>query len=368
MFQISRKFPLAFLSPSRSYLFSSPINANRLYTTIKLNLKLLQQLRQETQVSITKAKEALIKHDNDYEIALSWILEDSKTSGVAKAEKLKGRIAKEGLIGIALTNSLKEKEIMDMGNTRGAIIEVNCETDFVSRNTLFQKFVTQIASTSLLLSSDITPISSSSSTFIQPIPLSLLQSSPLLPHPSSTSSDLSLATTVQESTVELVGKLGENISLRRAEAVVFPDTSNVINEDSYILTGGYIHGGDSFTGKIGGLVVIKLLGKLAKQNSLHSSEQITKLLRNLARQVVGFNPKYINENNIKTIQDGINKNDYIKENVLLNQDFIIGGGSVKDVIKEKEKELGVGIEIVDFKRWERGEGIEESKGTLLRRL
>ncbi|GES82875.1 elongation factor TS-domain-containing protein [Rhizophagus clarus] len=295
---------------------------------------------------------------------------DSKTSGVVKAEKLKGRVAKEGLIGIVLTNG---KEVM--GNTRGAIVEVNCETDFVSRNILFQQFVTQIASTSLLISSDITPIYSSSSnpassaSFIQPIPLSLLQSSPLFPHPSTSSSSASLSlATVQESISELVAKLGENISLRRAEAVVFPDNNKSSNENSYILTGGYVHGGDSFTGKIGGLVVIKLLGEPAKQNSLQSLEQITKLLKNLSRQVVGFNPKYISKNDIKVIQDGTNKDDYIKENVLLNQDFLIGGGSVKDVIKKKEKELGVTIEIMDFRRWERGEGIEKSKGNFVKEV
>ncbi|RGB35281.1 elongation factor TS-domain-containing protein [Rhizophagus diaphanus] len=348
MFRVSQKLPLAFLS---SFGFSSSTIACRSYTTVKPNLKLLQQLRQETQVSITKAKEALTKHDNDYDVALSWILEDSKTSGVAKAEKLKGRVAKEGLIGIVLT---KGKEVM--GNTRGAIVEVNCETDFVSRNTLFQQFVTRIASTSLLLSSDIAPIYSSSSNsapFIQSIPLSLLQSSPLLPHPSTSSSFANLSlTTIQESISELVTKLGENISLRRAEAVI------------YFLTGGYVHGDDSFTGRIGGLVVIKLLGRPAKQNqnSLYSSEHITKLLRNLSRQVVGFNPKYISKNDIKVIQDGINKEDYIKENVLLNQDFLIGGGSVKDVIGKIEKELGLAIEIVDFRRWERGEGMKKSEG------
>ncbi|EXX78689.1 hypothetical protein RirG_012870 [Rhizophagus irregularis DAOM 197198w] len=258
MFRVSQKLPLAFLS---SFGFPSSTIAYRFYTTVKPNLKLLQQLRQETQVSITKAKEALTKHDNDYDVALSWILEDSKTSGVAKAEKLKGRVAKEGLIGIVLT---KGKEVM--GNTRGAIVEVNCETDFVSRNTLFQQFVTQIASTSLLLSSDIAPIYSSSSNsapFIQSIPLSLLQSSPLLPHPSTSSSFANLSlTTIQESISELVTKLGENISLRRAEAVMFPDNNESSNENSYILTGGYVHGDDSYTGRIGGLVVIKLLAKV----------------------------------------------------------------------------------------------------------
>jgi elongation factor Ts len=139
------------------------------------------------------------------------------------------------------------------------------------------------------------------------------------------------------------------------------EPSNVTNDNNYILTGGYVHGGDSFTGRIGGLVVIKLSGKRLEENSSFS-EHVTKLLRNLARQVVGFDPKYISEDNIKVIQGGINKDDYIKENVLLNQDFIIGGGSVKDVIEKKEKELGVMIEIVDFRRWVCGEEIETSEG------
>lgn len=185
----------------------------------------------------------------------------------------------------------------------------------------------------------------------------------MLPHPSTSSSSVNLSlTTVQESISELVAKLGENISLRRAEAVVFPDNNESSNENSYILTGGYVHGDDSFTGRIGGLIVIKLLGRPAKQNSLYSSEPITKLLRNLSRQVVGFNPKYISQNDIKVIQDGINKDDYINENVLLNQDFLIGGGSVKNVIGKTEKELGVAIEIIDFRRWERGEGMKNSEG------
>ncbi|CAI2168299.1 16967_t:CDS:2 [Funneliformis geosporum] len=368
MFRATQKFTPSYLP---LYRLHSPSTAY--YSTIKPNLKLLQQLRQETQVNISKAKEALLKHNNDYDTALSWILEDAKTSGFAKAEKLKGRIAKEGLVGVALTKGFEgrtEAKGTGMGDTRGAIVEVNCETDFVSRNTLFQQFVTQVASTSLLLSSDATSISSSSSnnsSFIHSIPLPLLQSSPLYPHPSlitSSSTNLPLAT-VQESMMELVGKLGENISLRRADAVVLPDmneNSNVINDKDFILTGGYVHGGDLFTGKIGGLVVVKLSSKTTKQGSsfTHPSEQINKLLRNLARQIVGFNPQYISENNVEAIQYGISKDDYIKENVLLSQDFIIGGGSVRDVLEKAEKEFGNTVEIIDFRRWEYGEGIKKS--------
>ena len=124
-----------------SFRLHFPPSPYRFYTTIKPNLKLLQQLRQETQVSITKAKEALIKHNNDYDIALSWILEDSRTSGVAKAEKLKGRIAKEGLIGIVLTRGFSEAGdgIMDMGNTRGAVVEVLSAQETVFSFSLSQK-------------------------------------------------------------------------------------------------------------------------------------------------------------------------------------------------------------------------------------
>ncbi|CAG8590998.1 5425_t:CDS:2 [Funneliformis caledonium] len=369
MFRTTQKFTSIYLP-----LFRLHFPTNAYYSTIKPNLKLLQQLRQETQVSITKAKEALIKYNNDYGTALSWILEDSKTSGSAKAEKLKGRIAKEGLVGVALTKGFEGRtgaKETGMGNTRGAIVEVNCETDFVSRNTLFQQFVTQVASTSLLLSSDAESISSFSSnnaSFIRPISLPLLQSSPLYPHPSLTSSsstNLPLAT-VQESMMELIGKLGENISLRRADAVVLPDmneTSNVINDKDIILTSGYVHGGDLFTGKIGGLVVMKLSSKATKQDSTltYPSEQINKLLRNLSRQIVGFNPQFISEKHVKVIPDGINKDDYLKENVLLCQDFLIGGGSVRDVIEKVEKEFEITVEIIYFRRWECGEGIKKSE-------
>src|SRR6185437_12748513 len=87
-------------------------------------ITLLKRLREETQVSITKAKEALQLNDNNYDKALEWLLEDAKRSGATRAENVKGRIAKEGLIGIALREG------------GGAIVEVLhiCDLNLVQSN------------------------------------------------------------------------------------------------------------------------------------------------------------------------------------------------------------------------------------------
>ncbi|CAG8582558.1 9391_t:CDS:2 [Acaulospora morrowiae] len=341
---------------------------SRFYSTpqIKPNLKLLTQLRQETQVSIIKAKEALIKHNNDYDKAIAWLLEDSKISGVAKAHKLKERITKEGLVGVVVTKfgeRFGEERILN--GSRGAIVEVNCETDFVSRNPLFRQFVTQLASTCLFLSSK-----TSSTSMIQPISPKTLLSTPLLPSPLSNSTvsvTNPLTPTVHESLVGLIGKSGENISLRRAEIVNLGDEGNNLLaldgqkiSDRILVTGGYVHGGidgDHYTGKIGGLVLIEVIGLKAHDQSkrLDLIEKINKLSRNIAMQVVGFNPKIIDKKSI------FNENDMnIEEDeILLNQEFMIGGGSVEQVLVNFEKESGIKINILEFKRWENGEEAED---------
>lgn len=72
--------------------------------SIKPNIKLLAKLRQETEVSMTKAKEALIKNDNDYQLALDWLNQDALASGAKKAAKVADRVAGEGLISTASVN------------------------------------------------------------------------------------------------------------------------------------------------------------------------------------------------------------------------------------------------------------------------
>lgn len=86
-----------------SIIRSLPQTWARSYTTaaVKPNIKLLKELRKETEVSMTKAKEALVKTNNDYAKALAWLSEDAQISGAKKAQKVSGRIAGEGLITTA---------------------------------------------------------------------------------------------------------------------------------------------------------------------------------------------------------------------------------------------------------------------------
>lgn len=122
-------FQLSFSSKCYNTSTTPVTSSSSSSTQIKPDLKLLSRLRQETQVSIIKAKEALIKHDNDYDKAISWLLKDSRISGLEKAEKLKTRIAKEGLIGVLVTKFGEMKMIGRNGKRLlngnvGAIVEV----------------------------------------------------------------------------------------------------------------------------------------------------------------------------------------------------------------------------------------------------
>ncbi|KAL1918812.1 uncharacterized protein VTP21DRAFT_2834 [Calcarisporiella thermophila] len=308
--------------------------------TLKPNLKLLSKLRQETEVSMTKAKEALVKNDNDYERALAWLQEDMKLSGAKKAEKVSGRVAGEGLVGVVVAEGPE--------GSRGAIVEVNCETDFVSRNEVFKKLVTQISSTALFASEE---PSIMTRRYIAELPVDTLLTAPILPHPNSTEIPESLS--VSEGMAETVGRLGEKITLRRA-AVAKTST-----QDRKIVSGVYAHGGDQSTGNIGSLVVLGL------KNTTHSpSDTIKKLARNLARQVVGFNPKCVRDEDA-IIPDGVSKEEYLSSSVLLRQDYLLGGGSVQEIVASTSAQEGVEIEVLDFVRWEKGEGIEKKENNFV---
>ncbi|KAF0469684.1 elongation factor TS-domain-containing protein [Gigaspora margarita] len=378
--QSYRHFTVSQLLSQRSYVTD--------YSSIKPDIKLLARLRQETQISITKAKEALVKHNNDYDKATAWLLEDSKITGVAKAEKLKDRTAKEGLIAI-VTSKFGEKfgKLNEGGfilGNRGAIVEVNCETDFVSRNALFQQFATRIASTSLLFPTQSTPEFSNLTAKIVPIPLEHLVPSPLLPHPSTSSLTInhSQPVSVKDSLTELIGKLGENISIRRIETVNFGIeklSSRIANDEGLVvITGGYVHGGnDAHTGKIGALVVLEVRGvnqknRILQRGQLNYSQSVidvlSKFTRDLARQVVGFNPKYISYDHVRLLEPDRLKvtgeiDDSFKEFILTEQDFIAAKNqlTVGQQIKKLTNDFYIEIKILEFKRWVCGEDIKDVK-------
>lgn len=90
-------------------------------TEVKPNIKLLKELRKETEVSMSKAKEALVKTNNDYAKALAWLSEDAQISGAKKALKVAGRTASEGLI----TTASVEVSVSSGFKSKSTIIEVN---------------------------------------------------------------------------------------------------------------------------------------------------------------------------------------------------------------------------------------------------
>ena len=105
-------------------------------------IKLVSDLRKSTDAPITKVKEALAATNNDSVAALEWLQKDLAEAGAKKAAKLEGRTANEGLIGVSL---LSRGLSRDTGLVRAAMVELNCETDFVARNELFGKLVADIA-------------------------------------------------------------------------------------------------------------------------------------------------------------------------------------------------------------------------------
>ncbi|CAO3619957.1 unnamed protein product [Cunninghamella blakesleeana] len=301
-------------------------------TAIKPNIKLLSKLRQETEVSMSKAKEALVKNDNDFDKALEWLQQDALVSGAKKAAKVANRIAGEGLISTASVNM------------RSTIVELNCETDFVSRNNVFKNLASRIAATSLLMHEP-----TNLERAIEDIPIDSLLQSPLLPEnkegaESEKVSDEDLGKTVEEMIVKTIGILGENISLRRAA---------VVNKG---IAASYLHGGDNVTGKMGGIAVLKVNGNATPEQS----ETIHKAARQIARQVVGYSPKFLNEQDIP-LDDNESKNN-IQEVVLNQQSYMLNPTqTVADYVQSVATDSGIdgGAQVIDFIRWEAGENIEK---------
>src|SRR6204780_4937800 len=136
---------------------------------------LVKELREKTGAGMMDCKGALGETSGDMEQAVDWL----RKKGLAKAAKKAGRIAAEGLIGIALAG------------TKGSMVEVNSETDFVARNDLFQGLVKLIADVALGAGADVEKI------LAAPVG----------------------DRTVAEAINETIAKVGENMTLRRAASL-----------------------------------------------------------------------------------------------------------------------------------------------------
>lgn len=212
---------------------------------------LLMKLRKNTGYTFINCKKALEKFENDIAQAESWLHEQAQKEGWSKASKLEGRKAKEGLIGLFV------------GDQAAAMVEVNCETDFVARNEKFQQLVKDVTLATLAHHQN---KNQSQSGYKKSVlagdelnKLSLGEGSSLADHVALT-----------------IGRLGENMSLKRAVTVVVPAEWHI---------GSYVHGNVSgqsevAMGRYGALVIFQG-GKDGERDTLG---------RKLGQHIVGEAP------------------------------------------------------------------------------
>src|ERR1700744_1722288 len=285
---------------------------------------MVKALRDKTGAGMMDCKEALTATAGDMEAAIDWL----RKKGLSKAAKKAGRVAAEGLIGVAV------------GGDAGALVEVNSETDFVARNDEFKTFVKDAATLALTEAGD---------------PDKLLHKS------------MKSGVTVKDSLTELVAKIGENMSVRRTIALS-------VNPG---VVAAYVHNAASpELGKIGVLVALKStadqakLQTLAKQLAMHvaaasplaiTPEHLSKDVVERERNVQWELAKQSGKPDavIEKMMEGRMRKFY-EDTVLLSQTFVIDGETqVGKVIEKAAKELGAPIAIESFVRFQVGEGIEK---------
>lgn len=337
---------------------SKPFHATRLSrvgqscystTSSKPSLQHVAQLRKLTEVSISKAREALSQTNNDIQQALEWVKNDLAASGIKKAANVQSRETREGLVSVCiLSGGSRGKSALGGGGIRAAMVELNCETDFVGRNTLFGQLAADIAHTAAFITEP-----TDSSTIIRSCSLDILNDAPLLSqnNPSSHSSS-----TVSSSITELIAKVGEKISLKRAVTVV---QNPFLGQPSNIglRLASYLHGsvGSAPQGRIGSLAVLALQSpELARRlESETFVKDLERLERALARQIAGFDTCSIKSS------DG-------DETALYNQPFMMLGGEganepVRMAMENWSKRQGLvqdgegGIEVLEFAKWSVGD-------------
>ena len=288
----------------------------------KVTAQMVKELRERTGAGMMDCKAALEETAGDMEQAVDLL----RKKGLAKAAKKAGRVAAEGLIGLAVEGS------------KGVVVEVNSETDFVARNDLFQGLVKMIANVALTVGPDVEKIKAAK---VGPI-------------------------TMAEAIADTIAKIGENMSLRRASALSVG--TGVI--------GTYTHNSvEEGLGKIGVMVALESPGK---------TDELKRFGRMLAMHVAASNPQAIDaaglapdvvrrekevfadkfkaEGKPANIIDKIVESalrTFYKEVCLLDQAFIHEPDkSVSQAIKEAEGKIGGPIKVTGFVRYALGEGIE----------
>ncbi len=285
---------------------------------VEVTASMVKELREKTGAGMMDSKKALQESNGDIEQAIDWL----RQKGLASAAKKAGRVASEGLVGVSTDGK------------KAAIVEVNSETDFVSRNELFQEFVKKASVAALSVNGDFEALKTT---------------------------DID-GKGAADTLVDLVAKIGENMSLRRSAAV---EVSNGV-------VASYVHSSIApDLGKIGVIIALESTKDEAELNALG---------KQLAMHIAASNPLFVNiedvdgdlverekkifteqakesgkpENIIEKMVEGrIRK--YYEEIVLLEQSYIMDPDKkVKDI-------LGSDVKVSSFVKFTLGEGIEKKE-------
>jgi elongation factor Ts len=292
----------------------------------EITAAMVKELRERTGAGMMDCKKALAETDGDMEASIDWL----RAKGLSAAAKKAGRTAAEGLVGVSVEG------------TRGAVVEVNSETDFVAKNEMFQDFVRNVAKLALEHGTDVEALGAAQ-------------------YPG--------GGTVAEKLTDNIAKIGENQSLRRA-AVVEVNGGAVVS---------YVHNQVApGLGRIGVLVALEsaapaeTLNALGKQIAMHvaaahplalSADGLPVELIERERSIAiekakeSGKPQNIVE---KMVEGSLAK--FRKESALLTQLFVIDNKTpVAEVVASAAKDAGAAIELIGFVRYQLGEGIEKQQ-------
>jgi len=293
----------------------------------EITAALVKELRDRTLAGMMDCKKALAENNGDIEASIDWL----RSKGLAAAAKKASRVAAEGLVGVATDGP------------KGAVVEINSETDFVAKNDQFQDFVRSV--TEIALTHSITNID-----------------------------ELGAAAyptggTVTDMLTHNVATIGENQTLRRA--AMLSVSSGVVS--------GYVHNAvKPGMGKIGVLIALE---------SSAGAEVLEPLAKQLAMHVAAANPLALNGDDLdpdmvareraiaedKAAQSGKPADiiakmvdgsmaKFRKENALLSQLFVMDGKTaVAEVVAAAGKDVGAAITLKAFVRFQLGEGIEKAE-------
>ena len=290
-----------------------------------ITAQMVKELRERTGAGMMDCKAALNETSGEMEPAVDLL----RKKGLAKAAKKAGRIAAEGLIGVALTA------------TKGVVVEVNSETDFVARNDFFQGLVKMIADVALTAGTDVEKIKNAKIGNL----------------------------TVADAIAESVAKIGENITLRRASSLKVEKG----------LIGTYVHSAVAEgLGRIGVIVALQSAGK---------ADELVRFGKMVAMHVAASNPQAVEPSGLdadlvrrekevladkaraqgkpanvvdKIVESGLKT--FYKEVCLLDQPYIHDPDkNVAQAVKEAEGKVGGPIKITGFVRYALGEGIDRDE-------